>query len=153
MRKNSKKHRSIAGTALAMTGGFVGGLSVACGVWAADKIHKKRLVRDDAELGDDNHQALKDDLPILLAEFGAFTDEEIAHYRDLLDQVRDMFGYTPLVHLHIALNLNCLGCRVDMTEEKIRNYFNAWQTLCDCDMEGKWLSAECSSEQNSVERN
>ena len=47
-----------------------------------------------------------------------------------------------------------LGENVEkMTEEKIRNYFNAWQTLCDCDMEGKWLSAECSSEQNSVERN
>ena len=153
MKKNRKKHYSLSQMALAVTGGLVGGLSVAYGIWTADKIRKKRLVRDDAELGEDNHQALKDDLPELLAEFGVFTEDEITQYRDLLDRVRDMFGATPIIHFHIALNLNSLGCRVDMTEEKIRNYFDAWQTLCDCDMEEKWLSAECSSEQNSVDRN
>ena len=77
--------------ALATVGGLIGGLGIAGAAWRISLHYKKRKIRQQNAIGEETHQALKEDLPDLLAKFGEFTAEEVDRYRALLDRTRQMF--------------------------------------------------------------
>jgi hypothetical protein len=149
MKKKGNKQNNFCCMALATAGGLIGGLGIVSVAWRTSLHCKKRKIREMNAIDEENHQALKEDLPDFLAKIGEFTEAEVDRYRALLDRAREMFDEILITHFHTALCFKSLGYHVDMTEEEMRRYFDALQVLCDSDFESKWLEAGPRTQQTA----